>query len=131
MYMPATGSTPSLSQQSSNGHGHANRATTNGTNGHTSLTDEQKRENEELNFAKDVHRLAERFLNKVPACKFSPAQLQGYIMLYKDRPADAVEDVEDWVTGKLEHEMQQSASVGDGGTGEGEGGVLVIAEKDL
>lgn len=41
--------------------------------------------------------LATRFAEKVPEHEFSPAELQGYVMLYKHDPEAAVEGVERWV----------------------------------
>lgn len=110
----------SASTSSSNGHmnGHAN-GHTNGvtpiTNGHIVLTDKERVERKALAYAKDVYRLAGRFMDKIPEGKFSPAQLQGYIMFYKDRPEEAVEDVGEWVDEKLaEQERKGEVEKADG-----------------
>lgn len=41
--------------------------------------------------------LATRFSEKVPENEFSPAELQGYVMLHKHDPEQAVKGVEEWV----------------------------------
>src|SRR5690606_26755467 len=44
-----------------------------------------------------VKLLAKQFAEKIPENEFSPAQLQGYVMLHKQSPEAAVENVEAWV----------------------------------
>lgn len=121
MYLPFPKEGVEGSYESSNGNGHTNGVTnghiTNGhiangyiTNGHIETNDQEGVEDEKLMFAKEVHRQADRFMNKIPDGKFSPAQLQGYIMFYKDRPADAVDDVEDWIEERLEIEAKKGES---------------------
>ncbi|KAF7798694.1 hypothetical protein EIP86_009918 [Pleurotus ostreatoroseus] len=45
----------------------------------------------------EVHELADRFAEAIPEREFSMATLQGYLMSYKIRPADAADAVADWV----------------------------------
>lgn len=47
--------------------------------------------------------LGEKFKISIPEREISMAALQGYLMMYKDRPYDAVESVEAWVQEK-EHD---------------------------
>jgi chaperone BCS1 len=47
--------------------------------------------------------LGEKFKISIPDREISMAALQGYLMMYKDRPYDAVESVEAWVQEK-EHD---------------------------
>ncbi|KAI0694551.1 P-loop containing nucleoside triphosphate hydrolase protein [Cerioporus squamosus] len=49
---------------------------------------------------KKAAELADRFATLVPNRAFSMATLQGYLMTYKTRPYDAVDDVEAWVEKK-------------------------------
>ncbi|KDQ26599.1 hypothetical protein PLEOSDRAFT_1105500 [Pleurotus ostreatus PC15] len=44
-----------------------------------------------------IGRLAHAFADAVPEREFSMASLQGYLMVYKTRPFDAVKDVRAWV----------------------------------
>lgn len=46
---------------------------------------------------KKIERLAERFSARIPDRELSMASLQGYLMSYKIRPFQAVDDVERWV----------------------------------
>lgn len=59
-----------------------------------------------------IESLAERFTKAVPAGVFTPAELQGFLMMHKHQPQRAVADVADWVEKKL----------GEKGTGAGRGG---------
>jgi chaperone BCS1 len=51
-----------------------------------------------------IQELADRFSSAIPEYEFSMASLQGYLMLYKTRPLDAVENVANWVD--EEHAIQ-------------------------
>jgi chaperone BCS1 len=46
---------------------------------------------------KKIEQLAEQFAARIPERKLSMASLQGYLMSYKTRPFQAVDDVERWV----------------------------------
>src|SRR6266702_1260189 len=46
---------------------------------------------------KRIEHLAERFASRIPEREFSMASLQGYLMSYKTRPIQAVDDVEQWI----------------------------------
>ena len=46
---------------------------------------------------KEIERLAEQFSTQIPDRELSMASLQGYLMSYKTRPLQAVDDVERWV----------------------------------
>src|SRR6266702_1920971 len=46
---------------------------------------------------KRIEHLAERFAERIPEREFSMAGLQGYLMSYKTRPIQAVDDVEQWI----------------------------------
>jgi chaperone BCS1 len=45
----------------------------------------------------EIQELADQFSRAIPEYEFSMASLQGYLMGYKTRPFDAVEDVAGWV----------------------------------
>lgn len=45
----------------------------------------------------DLQDVAKVFAGKIPPGTFSPAEVQGYLLRYRDSPEDAVADVESWV----------------------------------
>lgn len=47
-----------------------------------------------------VNRLAEEFAQKIPEDRFTPAEVQGFLISYKGQPMRALENVEEWVLGK-------------------------------
>ncbi|KAG2002770.1 hypothetical protein GB937_009536 [Aspergillus fischeri] len=49
----------------------------------------------------DLQDLAKGFAEKIPPCTFSPAEVQGYLLRYRDSPEDAVGGVESWVETSL------------------------------
>ena len=51
---------------------------------------------------KKIERLAERFAARIPERELSMASLQGYLMSYKTRPFQAVDDVDHWVEDQCE-----------------------------
>ncbi|TRM69869.1 P-loop containing nucleoside triphosphate hydrolase protein [Schizophyllum amplum] len=53
--------------------------------------------------------LAARFAEAVPERQFSMASLQGYLMGYKIRPQDAVDDVEGWVATQMTDKVGKHA----------------------
>ncbi|KAK4239577.1 BCS1 N terminal-domain-containing protein [Achaetomium macrosporum] len=55
----------------------------------------------------ELKRLALEFSGKIPNELFTPAQVQGYLLNYRDSPLDAVANVERWV--KEEVEMVEAA----------------------
>ena len=57
--------------------------------------------------------LSEEFKERIPDREFSMASLQGYLMMYKGRPYDAVECVEAWV--EEESAKRHHATQVDGG----------------
>ncbi|KAF8473603.1 hypothetical protein BDZ91DRAFT_715044 [Kalaharituber pfeilii] len=52
-------------------------------------------------FSCSIETLAERFASTVPAGIFTPAELQGFLMMYKHQPQAAVAEVAAWVERKL------------------------------
>jgi chaperone BCS1 len=46
---------------------------------------------------KRIEQLAEQFASHIPEREFSMASLQGYLMSYKTRASQAVDDVEQWI----------------------------------
>lgn len=45
--------------------------------------------------------LAEQFAAKVPDCKLSPAEIQGFLLLHSEKPRQALDEVEAWCREKL------------------------------
>lgn len=48
----------------------------------------------------EVRSMAEKFADRVPESQFSPAQLQDFLILHKNKPEAALESVAAWVVGK-------------------------------
>ena len=56
----------------------------------------------------DLPGLASQFASKVPTHTFSTAELQGYLLLHKDAPEDAVGGVGGWVESELEERLENT-----------------------
>jgi len=52
-----------------------------------------------------IDSLAERFANVVPAGIFTPAELQGFLMMHKHQPHRAIAEVSSWTEKKLSEKM--------------------------
>jgi chaperone BCS1 len=63
---------------------------------------EKKKQRGELAERDNVHRLAEEFAEKIPANRFTPAEIQGFLMSYKGQPDKAMGKVDAWVKEKTE-----------------------------
>jgi mitochondrial chaperone BCS1 len=59
---------------------------------------------------KRIERLAEQFAARIPERELSMASLQGYLMSYKTRPFQAVDDVERWVEDQYEGRDMRAAA---------------------
>ncbi|KAK2764516.1 hypothetical protein FQN54_009211 [Arachnomyces sp. PD_36] len=53
---------------------------------------------------------AEQFASKIPEGKFTPAEIQGYLLKYKNDPDSAVESVADWVSSTLEEKGKKAGN---------------------
>ncbi|KAA1470208.1 P-loop containing nucleoside triphosphate hydrolase protein [Dentipellis sp. KUC8613] len=60
---------------------------------------------------KQIDALAKRFADAIPERDFSMASLQGYLMTYKVRPVQAVEDIGRWVHDKVAEREGKTRSV--------------------
>lgn len=58
---------------------------------------------------KQVERLAAEFASRIPERELAMANLQGYLMKYKIRPFEAVDDIEGWVEEKREAKRRKEA----------------------
>jgi mitochondrial chaperone BCS1 len=67
----------------------------------TEKADRQLRVLKEKEDAEQLAKLAELFADSVPEGKFSPAELQDYILLRKDQPRRAVDEIAGWVAKEL------------------------------
>ncbi|KAF3390754.1 putative mitochondrial chaperone BCS1-B [Talaromyces pinophilus] len=47
----------------------------------------------------EIAAMAERFADAIPAGEFTPAEIQGHLLLHKKNPMHAIEDAELWVQG--------------------------------
>jgi chaperone BCS1 len=59
---------------------------------------------------KKFERLAEQFAGRIPERELSMASLQGYLMSYKTRPFQAVDDIERWVEDTREGQDRRAAA---------------------
>ncbi|KAF2198815.1 P-loop containing nucleoside triphosphate hydrolase protein [Delitschia confertaspora ATCC 74209] len=50
----------------------------------------------ELDVPENVRELAEQFAERIPECRLSPAEVQGFLLTRKKEPERAVEEVEEW-----------------------------------
>ncbi|EED13296.1 BCS1-like ATPase, putative [Talaromyces stipitatus ATCC 10500] len=59
-------------------------------------------------FTKDeIADLAEKFADAVPAGEFTPAEIQGHLLLHKKNPLDAIEEAEIWAQGLRERKKDR------------------------
>lgn len=63
---------------------------------------------------KQVERLAAEFASRIPERELAMANLQGYLMKYKIRPLEAVDDIEGWVEEKREAKRRKEAKKATG-----------------
>jgi chaperone BCS1 len=59
---------------------------------------------------KKFEQLAEQFAARIPERELSMASLQGYLMSYKTRPFQAVDDIERWVKDMREGQDRRAAA---------------------
>jgi mitochondrial chaperone BCS1 len=62
------------------------------------LSEEEKKRRDETIL---THKLAGEFAELVPELSFAPAQLQEYILIHKNKPQRAIDEVREWVATKL------------------------------
>lgn len=64
-------------------------------------------------FSKDeIHDMAEEFANRLPGGEFTPAEIQGYLLLHKKSPQDAIDEAEMWVSQTREKKKNAATSTG-------------------
>ncbi|QKX55252.1 uncharacterized protein TRUGW13939_02344 [Talaromyces rugulosus] len=64
-------------------------------------------------FSKDeVYEMAEEFANRVPGSEFTPAEIQGFLLLHKKSPQDAIDEAEMWVSQTREKKKTALTSAG-------------------
>ncbi|KAK6346737.1 hypothetical protein TWF696_006849 [Orbilia brochopaga] len=64
---------------------------------------EKMTEEEQLKkFHEKLDKLAQEFASRVPSGKFSPAQVQGYLLGHKSDPEEAMDCLDDWLKSKLQ-----------------------------
>ncbi|KAI0124382.1 BCS1 N terminal-domain-containing protein [Xylariales sp. AK1849] len=56
----------------------------------------------------ELPEIAERFADKIPDSKFSPAEIQGYLLKRKKHPLKAVEEVDKWVEAMVRQKASKS-----------------------
>ena len=60
--------------------------------------------------SEEIARLADDFAAIVPAGKFSPADIQGYLLKHKDKPREAVDNAQSWAEEKKANVKQNFSS---------------------
>ena len=81
---------------------------------------------------KKAAELADRFAELVPNRAFSMATLQGYLMTYKTRPYDAVDDVVGWVEKKKrEHKVGARSDAPPSGANDASASAAVPSGADV
>lgn len=68
-----------------------------------------KKHNPEPAEKERVRQLAETFSERIPANRFTPAEIQGYLMSYKGQPEKALENLDKWVLDKTKVEREKKA----------------------
>lgn len=61
---------------------------------------------------KMLEKMAGRFAEQLPADTFSPAEIQGYLLMRKKDPQRALDDLEEWRDGLLESKKRGKKLVG-------------------
>ncbi len=61
---------------------------------------------------KVLEELADKFAERLPADKFSPAEIQGYLLMRKKDPQRALDDVENWRDELMESKKMGKKLVG-------------------
>jgi chaperone BCS1 len=56
-----------------------------------------------------VRQLADTFSERIPANRFTPAEIQGYLMSYKGQPEKALSNIDQWVLEKTKVEREKKA----------------------
>ncbi|KAM0344123.1 hypothetical protein ACHAPU_007844 [Fusarium lateritium] len=76
-----------------------------------------------------IDALAEEFAEKVPELMFSPAALQGYLLMYQDDPLGAVNAVDGWVD-EQQHAKQTEVETDEGSIDEAGNKTNTASEGD-
>lgn len=79
----------------------------------------------------EVYGLAEKFADQVPEGRFSPADLQDYIVLHKDQPQVAVDEVGAWVAEKLGEKPEDDQDDSDDNDSDDEDNVFTENPSEL
>jgi chaperone BCS1 len=61
---------------------------------------------------KTLEEMAQKFAKQLPSDKFSPAEIQGYLLIRKKNPQRALDDVEKWRDEMLESKKKRKKLVG-------------------
>ncbi|KAK6336811.1 hypothetical protein TWF718_009599 [Orbilia javanica] len=64
-------------------------------------SEKMTREERKQKHAEKLEKLAQEFGARVPSDKFTPAEVQGYLLSHKSDPEDALDCLDDWLKSKL------------------------------
>jgi DNA polymerase III delta prime subunit len=70
---------------------------------------DKKQQNPEPAEKERVRQLADSFSERIPANRFTPAEIQGYLMSYKGQPEKALSNIDKWVLEKTKVEREKKA----------------------
>lgn len=73
------------------------------------LFDKKEKQRPESAEKERVRQLADTFSERIPANRFTPAEIQGYLMSYKGQPEKAMDNIDDWVLEKTKVEREKKA----------------------
>ncbi|KAI0168152.1 BCS1 N terminal-domain-containing protein [Pestalotiopsis sp. NC0098] len=90
--------------------GHAKGTANGSTNGHVVApeTDSALKSGELDISVEELPAVARRFADKIPDGKFSPAEIQGYLLKRKKHPLKAVDEADKWVEALLQQKASKS-----------------------
>ncbi|CRG91713.1 hypothetical protein PISL3812_08764 [Talaromyces islandicus] len=60
----------------------------------------------------EIYDMAEEFANRVPSGEFTPAEIQGFLLLHKKNPQHAIDEAEMWVSHIREKKKNALSSTG-------------------
>jgi len=73
------------------------------------LFDKKEKQMPESAEKERVRQLADTFSERIPANRFTPAEIQGYLMSYKGQPEKAMDSIDDWVLEKTKVEREKKS----------------------
>jgi chaperone BCS1 len=79
---------------------------------HGRLSHTKSRAMSKITDPKTLEEMAQKFAKQLPSDTFSPAEIQGYLLIRKKNPQKALDDVENWRDEMLESKKKRKKLVG-------------------